>query len=217
MKHLAAILRQVFMTLAAILIISGFAVTLAEALPYLFSKESYVEFFGARDPLGSRQLYAILHIAPAIVALMIGPFQLSVSMRDFAPRLHRINGWIYVSCIVISGTAALVLAPQTLGGVSNDLGFGILAMLWLIATFTALGAVIRRKYQQHQDWMMRSYILTCSGVILRIQMIILEGFFDWQFDDAYALAAWACWLPALIVLEIWIRFKSKFGDDRNLK
>ncbi|MEP2988186.1 MAG: hypothetical protein ABJN65_08040 [Parasphingorhabdus sp.] len=48
MKHLAAILRQIFMTLAAILIISGFAVMLAEALPYLCSEQSYVEFFELR-------------------------------------------------------------------------------------------------------------------------------------------------------------------------
>lgn len=217
MKHLTAILRQVFMTLATILIISGFAITLAEALPYLFCKDGYAEFFGARDPSGSRRLYALLHIGPAIVALMIGPFQLSASMREFAPRLHRINGWIYVSCVVISGTTSLVLAPHTNGGGSNGLGFGILAALWLIATSTALGAVIRRKFLQHQLWMLRSYVLTCCGVIFRIQLMILEGVFNWQFEDAYALAAWACWLPTLIVLEIWIQTGPASDNVRNQK
>lgn len=215
MKHLAAILRQVFMTLAAILIITGFAITLAEALPYLFCKESYDTFFGASDPMGSRRLYALLHIAPAIVALMIGPFQLSASMREFAPRLHRINGWTYVSCVAISGTASLILAPHTQGGAYNGLGLGILAVLWLIATGMALSAVIRGKYQQHQDWMLRSYVLTCCGVIFRIQLVILEGVLNWQFEDAYALAAWACWLPTLIILEIWIRTRPAFDDGRN--
>lgn len=220
MRHLYIIMRQFLMTMVAIILVVGTAATLSDAFPYLFSEESYAAFFGERDPDGEWFVCAYFHIAPAIVALMIGPFQLSSSMRDYLPGLHRINGWIYVLSITISAGGALALAPFALGGPMNGLGFAMLAVLWMFATFTAIRHVIDKRIRQHQNWMMRSYALTMAGVILRIELVTLQSLAGWSFEEAYAFAAWASWIPTLIALELWIRMKrgaGKITDQRISK
>ncbi len=207
MRHLYILARQLFMTIGTILLIAGFAITLANALPYLFVAESYVSFFGDRDPQELRHIPALLHIAPAIVALMVGPFQFSVRSRKYVPQIHRVCGWIYITSVFTSASASLILVPYTFGGAVNGLGFGILAVLWLSATLIATIKAIQVDISQHQQWMMRSYVLTCAGVMFRLEMLVLQQFLSWSYYEAYSFSAWACWVPGTIALEIWLRVK----------
>ena len=54
---------------------------------------------------------------------------------------------------------------------------------------------------RHRQWMVRSYALTLAAVTLRIQLPFYQAVLGLSFDDAYAIVAWFCWIPNLVVAE----------------
>ena len=121
-------LNRFAITLGVLFVVLGFAATFSIALPYLFDSNRYFDFFGDRDPAGDRIWLAILHILPAIIALLIGPVQLSGNVRKFAPRLHVVTGRVYVFSVLASASGALAITPFSFGGMGNAMGFGLLAI-----------------------------------------------------------------------------------------
>ncbi|MFN2098728.1 DUF2306 domain-containing protein [Altererythrobacter sp. MF3-039] len=201
MSHLAKMLRQLCMTIGAIILITGLAITLANSLPYLFGGSAYREFFGDRDPSGSRSIVLLLHVAPGIVALLVGPWQLA----KLGARVHRSIGLIYCFCVLLSSAGSLVVAPYAIGGPVASLGFGVLGFAWLSATLLGLLAIAFSRVSDHREWMLRSYALTCSAVVFRLELAALNGLLGIEFERAYAFSAWASWLPMLVLAEAWIR------------
>jgi hypothetical protein len=45
---------------------------------------------------------------------------------------------------------------------------------------------------------LRSFSLTFAAVTLRIYLS-LSGLMGWQFASAYAVIAWLCWVPNLLI------------------
>ena len=74
------------------------------------------------------------HVGGAIVALVLGPFQLAERLRLRLPQLHRAMGVTYVFAIAVAGIAGFRLAASAYGGRPSTLGLGCLAVLWLGAT-----------------------------------------------------------------------------------
>jgi Predicted membrane protein (DUF2306) len=97
----------------------------------------------------------------------------------------------------------LYMAQYSASGLVSDLGFGLLAVAVLFATGQAFLAIKRREIQTHREWMTRSYALILAAVTLRIYLPFLESAFGEQ--DGYALVAWLCWVPNLVVAEWVIR------------
>ncbi len=194
------------MTCGVVCVVLSFAGTLGVSLPYLFDHNSYFEFFGDRDPTGDRFWLAVLHILPAIIALMIGPLQLSDNIRKFVPRLHVVIGRIYLCSVFASTFGALAMTPYSLGGTGNSMGFGLLAIVWIATTATAFWHIRRGRISKHRAWMTLSYALTLAGVTLRIQLGIMTGLIGMSFAQAYSIAAWTSWIPNLIVATILIRY-----------
>ena len=54
-----------------------------------------------------------LHIACAAVALVAGPFQFVSSLRASRPAVHRATGYLYLTAILLGGSAGLLLSPDT--------------------------------------------------------------------------------------------------------
>ena len=202
-------LNRLAITLGVLFVVLGFAATLSIALPYLFDSNHYFEFFGDRDRAGERFWLAILHILPAIIALMIGPLQFSGTVRKFAPRLHIVTGRVYVFSVLASASGALAITPFSFGGVGNAVGFGLLAIAWTAATVTAVWHIQHGRISKHRVWMILSYALTLAGVTLRIQLAVLIGPIGFSFSQAYSVAAWSSWIPNLMVAAMWIRYRSR--------
>ena len=146
-------------------------------------------------------LYA--HLIGAPLALMLAPFQLWQGLRRARPRLHRVLGYSYVTAVIVSGIGALALLPHFLGT-----GFATLAVLWI--AFTLRGVVLARAGDRvaHRRFMLRSVALTLAAVTLRLIMAPLmeQG---WTVVETYQVTAWGAWVPNLIVMELYIRAKSK--------
>jgi hypothetical protein len=156
------------------------------------------------DPWGLR-----MHVAASGVAMILGAFQFSKTLRRRAPSLHHWSGRAYILACVIGGLAGGVIALSSTAGLTAGAGFFMLAVLWVPFTLLALGAAMRKNFIAHERWMIRSFALTFAAVTLRIQIPIAgalgeAGVIPSDFVWSYQYIAWLAWVPNLIVAELFI-------------
>jgi hypothetical protein len=94
------------------------------------------------------------------------------------------------------------MAQFAFGGLIAKLGFSISAMFWLYSGACALLAVRSGAIEEHRRWMVRNFAVAFGAITLRLYLgaSIASGI---DLATAYALIAWLCWLPNVLVAE-WI-------------
>ncbi len=158
------------------------------------------------DMLGQiegQRLAFILHISFAPIALAIGSIQFFAAVRRRKP-LHRWLGRSYGLAILISGISGIFVALNAAGGLSTQLGFTLLALIWLFITANAIRHAMARRISQHRRWMIYSFALTFAGVTLRLYLLgfMAAGF---TYTEASVYLAWLAWLPNLAFAWWWLR------------
>lgn len=141
------------------------------------------------------------HIFASLLALVLGPFQFSTTLRSRRPWLHRWLGRVYLGvAVAVGGTAGLYMSYYAFGGVVAKLGFAALAVSWLCTGLRAFAAARRRDFASHRRWMIRNFALTFAAVTLRLYLppVFILGL---PFATAYAAISWLCWVPNLLVAE----------------
>jgi uncharacterized membrane protein len=154
------------------------------------------------------------HITLGGVALLTGWSQFMPRFRARHLPLHRTLGKIYIAAVVVSGSAGLFIAYYATGGPVSALGFGALAVLWVGTTLVAYDRIRKRAPIEHKHWMIRSYALCFAAVTLRLWLPLFLAGFRMEFNDAYRIIAWLCWVPNLLVAELIVR-KTFVRKSRN--
>jgi hypothetical protein len=158
----------------------------------------------------------VIHVAGGCLALVAGGMQWLLTRRSWKVSrpawfrtAHILLGLTYLTSIVVGAGAGLVLVPQAMGGSIAAWGFGLLDGLWIASTLiaSALGWRLRKRPElrvAHHGWMIRSFALTSAAITLRLWLPlgVLVGF---DFLSAYAVIAWLCWVPNLLVAEFLAR------------
>lgn len=148
----------------------------------------------------------IIHIIFGMTAILIGPFQFFPSIRKKYTRIHRLSGRIYLLAILIGALSAIWLAIFDRIMVREQFIFatGILglAAAWLITSGMALWSVKKRNFEQHREWMVRSYVVTCGFTTFRIVAININQFIQLDGREMGDIMAWACWAVPLLVTEV---------------
>lgn len=150
-----------------------------------------------------RPLMFFAHVGFAPLALLLMPFQFWTGLRLRHPHIPRWIGRLSALAILISGIGGLVLALRTDAGPVAGLGFGLLALAWLGTTGRGVWLARARRISEHRIWMIRSAALTFAAVMLRLYLPLSQGM-GWPFDISYSVIAWACWVPNLLLVEIWL-------------
>ena len=145
-----------------------------------------------------------LHVAGAATALLIAPFQVLPGLRARQPGLHRVMGRIYVAGCLAGGMGGLVLAFGSTAGPIATAGFGLLALAWLATTVQAWRMALARRVAEHRAWMIRSMALTLAAVTLRLYLPF-AALGPIPFFDAYRAIAFLCWVPNLLLAEVWLK------------
>lgn len=141
------------------------------------------------------------HIFASALALLLGPFQFSRRLRSARPALHRWTGRIYLGvAVVVGGTAGLYMSYHAFGGLLAKLGFAGLALGWLYTGAKAFSTARARDFVAHRRWMIRNFSLSVAAVTLRLYLPPVF-IFQLPFAQSYAVIAWLCWLPNLLVAE----------------
>lgn len=146
-----------------------------------------------------------VHVFGSIVALALGPFQFLARLRARHLNLHRWMGRLYLGLgVLVGGLAGLYMAQFAYGGLAGKLGFGTLAVCWLVTGERAFHFAHHGDVAAHRRWMVRNFSLTFAAVMLRLYLpaSVVAGA---DFAIAYGIIAWACWVPNLLFAEWLLR------------
>jgi hypothetical protein len=82
---------------------------------------------------------------------------------------HPLTGRLYVAGVAVGAAGAFSLAfTSAVYGFAWGVGLVALATAWLASTGTAVYCIRMRRIEAHQQWMIRSYMLTFAFVVFRI-------------------------------------------------
>jgi hypothetical protein len=153
-----------------ILFIVSLGVMIPFMLPYL-----------TLDPAKSRVVitsktiqYPLLvtHIIFACIALITGFLQFIERIRIQNPKTHRFLGRTYVISVFISGLLALVVVFY-IENFTKSLAFLTLTIVWLVTCWNGYRLAVKRRFNEHRIWMMRSFGVTLVAVSARLLVPLL--------------------------------------------
>ena len=164
-----------------------------------------IPYFLRMDEVQFRQYWPmrgwlLTHITMGMVAILTGPVQLWLGLSDRFPALHKNLGLIYMAAVALGAVAGYYLAFNTSGGVVFGSGLAALATAWLATTGMAFLAIKRHLYEQHKEWMIRSYVVTFAFVIFRAFDTVIAS--RMPLLDHIGISAWFCWSVPLLLNEV---------------
>jgi uncharacterized membrane protein len=192
--------------LVALTILLCLAVALV-SYRYLFPGAPVAELVASN---AFRMPWLVVHAACAATALLIGPWQFLSKLRVRRPSLHRWMGRTYVFACLIGGVTGFILALGASTGAVSTAGFGLLAIFWIYSTGMAWRLAMRRDFAAHRRWMIRSFALTFAAVTLRLYLPI-AGALPLTMEDAYRAISFLCWVPNLLLAELWLRQRAIYS------
>lgn len=156
-----------------------------------------------------------IHISFGGISLLIGWILFIKKIRQNKLSLHRLIGKIYVITVLFSSLSGFYVAYYATGGIIAQLGFTGMSLAWIITTLFAYIYIRRKEVKKHENWMIRSYAVTFTGVTFRLWMPFLIIVFDLDFLGAYPIDAWISWIVNLIIADLIIR--QSFQKKRSIK
>ena len=159
--------------------------------------------------------WLLVHIAGAATALLVGPLQFSNRLRSRFRRFHHWLGRVYIVSCLVGGASGFVLALGASTGLVSTVGFGSLAIAWIVTTSLAWRRAMQQRFTEHRAWMIRSFALTFAAVMLRLYLP-LSALLSLNFDDAYRAISFLCWVPNLVAVELYLRFREASQFSRVL-
>ena len=148
--------------------------------------------------------FLLLHVAGGLTAFVVGPLQFVRRIRTRWPSVHRVTGRVYVAGCAIGAPAGFMLALGTTAGPVASVGFAIPAVLWPAFTWLGVRAAIERRFDEHREWMLRSYAITATAITLRL-MLPASALLGFDFYPAYRVISWLAWSTNLALFEYVIR------------
>jgi uncharacterized membrane protein YozB (DUF420 family) len=172
---------------------------------FTFDQHEFTDYYW------SRRIGLLAHISGGSVALTVGLIQLWLGFTGRTRRLHRWLGRIYVLGVLCGALAGIYMAatiPPPLGLYAS--GLVGLEIAWIITTSVAYVSIRRGAIALHREWMLRSYVVTFGFVVLRVIVSMMTALNLGSDDGRYDLAAWACWVLPLVLIQLYFR-----GDRRR--
>jgi hypothetical protein len=191
---------------AAILIFTGIMVT--KVLPYM-TFERAINFLGTKpNEVLNKNLFMAafyVHITSSIIVIGGGILQFLPRLLRGYPQVHRGIGKVYIaSVLLLAAPSGLILAAYANGGLAARVGFGLQCFVWWFATFAAWREIMHHRYQQHIEWMLRSYAITLAAMSLRTESYILYYVFQTKPIETYLTVTWLSWVGNWVAAEVLI-------------
>lgn len=152
--------------------------------------------------LDSRPIAFLTHVSCGITALVLGAIQF-VTRLGARRQWHAAAGRIYVLACLAGAVSGLIIAWFSFAGPVTTAGFTGLAVGWFVTTAVGFREIIAGRAASHRRWMVRSYALTLAAVTLRL-MLPVPNMVGIDFVAAYQAISFLCWVPNLILAEVWI-------------
>lgn len=163
---------------------------------FLLGKEQIFPFY---------KYFLFAHIIASPIAFLTGMIQFILPKRGS----HKYIGYIYISSIVFFGApSGLGMSFFAIGGLASAINFALMAVFWTYFSVQALLLIRAGNIQQHREFMIRSFILTNSAILIRLFSFINNYYEIADPMTGYIIISWISWLPWLIIYELQLRFKT---------
>ena len=187
-----------------VVLVARFLIT--DAGPFLTDISSGT--FGRYWP---RRAWLLTHIAGSGLALIAGLFQLWSGLRRRSMIIHRWTGRLYVVAVLVGGVAAFYLASHAGQGPAFAISLSALGVAWWTTTAMAYVAIRFGHIGQHQEWVIRSYVVTFTFVTTRA--LALLGILPSLGPDPFATLVWLCWSMPLLATEVILQARKVGGQN----
>jgi uncharacterized membrane protein len=184
----------------------GGALLAGLAVYYLYRAISF-RFFtpGELGPtLLNKQLWFFSHLILALPVLLGAPLQFSRRLRQARPALHRNLGRVYVVCATGAGVTAIYLGA-TIALEGSRLPIILLGLLWIFFTLAAWRCAVRRDFDAHRGFMIRSYGLALVLIWLRLLGDVPPDLMFFYIEDEAVrdtTLEWMSWVVPLLIIEL---------------
>jgi uncharacterized membrane protein len=143
-------------------------------------------------------------------ALLLGPMQFSDRLRQRFTKLHRVVGRIYVAGALIAAPlgAYIQYFEERMGSTrSLTMATAVLAFLWMTSTAIALAFILKRKVQQHRQWMTRSYAVA----LVFLENRVILGVTGWEnIPGVDEIVVWTSVALSLLVADIVLQLQELY-------
>lgn len=170
-----------------------------DALHYLFryTPDSFKGFW-------SERILIRTHVACAVTMIFTGSLQFWTGLRMRYMSFHVWCGRVFLitGAFVASSALYMGLHPR-LGGIVYGFGLFLNGVFYLAGASIAYYAIRLRNVQVHKDWMIRTYILACAGIVG--DRIIPDMTFVARrigVDALNDISGWANWAVPLMIAEV---------------
>ena len=147
-----------------------------------------------------------IHIIFAPITIFAGILQFSLNRKS---KLHRLSGYVYLLAVLFAATGALGMSLKTIGGIYTSISFFIMDFLWIYFSIKAFTSIRNKEIEKHQRFMIRSFILANSAILLRLFSFISNNYIDFNPISEYTFNVWFSWLPWLLIYEMKVLYFSK--------
>lgn len=175
---------------------------------YLATAAGYLQIGALTSPLApglkSQPTAIHLHAILSGSALIVCGLQIQPSFRRWtSPRTHKLLGRFYALFVAVGSASALALSRRAVGGLPSTVAFACLAVAWAGTTAAAIYAARGGRHKLHARLMTHSAALAYSAVTLRTYLPFVIFSKITTFERGYTVIAWACWLPNILLVELW--------------
>ncbi len=148
------------------------------------------------------------HILASPISLLGGLILINERFRRRFPSMHRTIGK-YQICLVtfLVVPSGLWMSQYAITDLVAGLGFASLAIATGVCTIWGWRLAVRRRFDLHRRWMMRSFLLLCSAVFLRL-VASAATIWNWDARWLYPFSAWMTWIVPLVIFEVWERYRD---------
>lgn len=157
-----------------------------------------------------------MHVIVGGLILLVGFAQVSTWFRKKWTNLHRTLGKFYVyGVLFFAAPGGCVMSFFVDRGTAVLISFLLQTALWVYFTSVAVIKIKQGKVAEHEVWMWRSFALTLAAITLRLYIFFSSYFFDLSQPIAYAIIAWASWVPNWLAVEYYFQ-NRRIVQTKNL-
>lgn len=153
---------------------------------------------------------AYLHVLGGTVMLFLGLANLYIGTTRKHFKHHKLIGRVYLIGGTLGAIAAILITTSSAhkapdAGIFTNVSASLttLATAWLVAAAMAYRAARNKRFENHSDWMIRSYVLAWAFVFCRLAGRV-PGLDDFAGSDGFI---WLSWVGPLLVCEVALQWQ----------
>lgn len=186
---------------------------------YYFSRAAGTamrEFAGLSSGWLGKNPWYLLHIVFAVPVLLGGPLQFLPALRARFPAWHRRIGKAYVVGASVAAVTAIHLGAL-IEYPGSKIPLVLLGTTWLAFTLGAWRLAVRREFDAHRRFMIRSYALALAVVWVRLMGDLQGVLFPFIADEDVrdTTREWLAFVGPLLVVEAWLAWWPALRAKRN--